>query len=57
MGAPPRARWLSLGRLQRAMPGLLISSRRPALTPSPGPSVHGRLSDPCIEYYLSCELG
>ena len=27
IGAPPRARWLPLGSMQRAIPGLLISSR------------------------------
>ena len=41
------------GACSEPSPGLLISSRRPALTPSPGPSVHGRLSDPGSEYCLA----
>ena len=37
IGAPPRARWFPLGGMQRAMPGLLISSRFLAPTRPPGP--------------------
>ena len=37
IGAPPRARWLPLGRMQRAIPGPLISSRCLAPTRPPGP--------------------
>ena len=37
IGAPPRARWLPLGSMQRAIPGLLISSRCLAPTRPPGP--------------------
>ena len=37
IGAPPQARWFPLGGMQRAMPGLLISSRCLAPTRPPGP--------------------
>ena len=37
IGAPPRARWLPLGSMQRTIPGLLISSRCLAPTRPPGP--------------------
>ena len=37
IGAPPRARWFPLGGMQRAIPGLLISSRCLAPTRPPGP--------------------
>ena len=55
IGAPPRARWFplgSLGGMQRAMPGLLISSRCLAPTRPPWP-LHGRLNDPCSQYCLA----
>ena len=52
IGAPPRARWFPLGGMQRAMPGLLISSRCLAPTRPPWP-LHGRLNDPCSQYCLA----